>query len=300
MCTEGTLTALNDYTCDCSSTGYQGTLCEQIASCTASNDITKDGSVGSFYCINGGSVSGHTGNCICCDCIAGFGGPHCADTACGENEHVSGGVCTACPSGKFRAAGDLVQSFYKTSTQGQCLSDAYHTDNIYGRTPVQCYLYCQAQGSQYQHYLLGGEHDAAGPGFNGRCYCGVQDPLTCTRSTDYWWVWDMTKRDTECAGELMDKLYAYTADATCRGALEYTFTAEDTIEGCAQACFGKVTADLTDKDGVSANIHSRMVSKHSGSTTRQQVVSAANAKEVRFSEAMVLDRLLIYLLLLMR
>ena len=252
VCTEGTFTALNDYTCDCTSTGFTGSNCEQLSSCTASADVTKDGSDGTFYCINGGTVSGHTGNCICSDCNSGFGGPHCADTACGENEHISGGVCTACPSGKFRPAGDLVQSFYKTSTQGQCQASGYVTNGAYGYTPVQCYNYCKGLGSQYNNYLLGGEMNVNGPAANGRCYCGTLDPLTCTRLSDFWHVWDMTKRDTECSGELIDKLYAYTADATCRGALEYTFTAEDTIEGCAQACFGKVTADLTDKDGTSA------------------------------------------------
>jgi hypothetical protein len=35
--------------------------------------------IGSFYCINGGTVNGTTGACTCTNCDTGFQGPNCAD-----------------------------------------------------------------------------------------------------------------------------------------------------------------------------------------------------------------------------
>ena len=45
--------------------------------CTASTASYKDGSDGSFYCINGGTVGGTTGACTCSTCNAGYEGTSC-------------------------------------------------------------------------------------------------------------------------------------------------------------------------------------------------------------------------------
>ena len=43
--------------------GYSGTNCQVADACTASTVASKDGSDGTFYCINGGTVGGTTGAC---------------------------------------------------------------------------------------------------------------------------------------------------------------------------------------------------------------------------------------------
>ena len=45
--------------------------------CTASSTPSDDGSNGSFYCVNGGSVSGVAGACTCTGCDPGFSGASC-------------------------------------------------------------------------------------------------------------------------------------------------------------------------------------------------------------------------------
>ncbi len=44
--------------------------------CTASADSSKDGSDGNFYCINGGTIGGTSGECTC-TCNAGYEGTNC-------------------------------------------------------------------------------------------------------------------------------------------------------------------------------------------------------------------------------
>ena len=46
-------------------------------SCTASTVSSKDGSDGTFYCINGGNVGGTAGLCTCTSCNAGYEGASC-------------------------------------------------------------------------------------------------------------------------------------------------------------------------------------------------------------------------------
>ena len=45
--------------------------------CSSSTDSFKDGSDGTFYCINGGTVGGTTGSCTCTSCDAGYEGASC-------------------------------------------------------------------------------------------------------------------------------------------------------------------------------------------------------------------------------
>ena len=92
-------------------------------SCTASSVLSKDGSDGVFYCINGGTVGGTTGACTCTSCIEGYGGASCEtagacststdpnkDGADGSFYCINGGTvggtagsgsctCTSCNSG---------------------------------------------------------------------------------------------------------------------------------------------------------------------------------------------------------
>lgn len=45
--------------------GYEGASCQTASTCSASTDSGKTGDDGSFYCINGGTVSGTAGSCAC-------------------------------------------------------------------------------------------------------------------------------------------------------------------------------------------------------------------------------------------
>eukprot|EP00519_Triparma_laevis_P006083 CAMPEP_0182519878 /NCGR_PEP_ID=MMETSP1321-20130603/45326_1 /TAXON_ID=91990 /ORGANISM="Bolidomonas sp., Strain RCC1657" /LENGTH=578 /DNA_ID=CAMNT_0024727869 /DNA_START=240 /DNA_END=1974 /DNA_ORIENTATION=+ len=54
--------------------------------CVASTSSYDDGSNGTFYCINGGSVGGFLGACSCTSCNMGFSGPSCE--SCTKNPTV--------------------------------------------------------------------------------------------------------------------------------------------------------------------------------------------------------------------
>ena len=52
------------------------------------NDDSKNGDDGIFYCINGGTVSGTTGSCLCTGCDPGFGGASCETAgACSASDN---------------------------------------------------------------------------------------------------------------------------------------------------------------------------------------------------------------------
>ena len=68
------------YTVSGTSSCDAGTLTAAMCSanpCSASTDSSKDGSDGTFYCINGGTVGGTTGSCTCTSCDAGYEGLSC-------------------------------------------------------------------------------------------------------------------------------------------------------------------------------------------------------------------------------
>ena len=50
-------------TCTSCNPGHEGASCQTASACTVSAVSTKDGSDGTFYCINGGTVGGTTGSC---------------------------------------------------------------------------------------------------------------------------------------------------------------------------------------------------------------------------------------------
>ena len=67
--------------------------------CAVSTSSPKDGSDGTFFCINGGSVGGITGSCTYTSCNAGCGRPSC---------ETAGGCSTSTNSSKDGSDG----SFY--------------------------------------------------------------------------------------------------------------------------------------------------------------------------------------------
>ena len=80
---------------------------DNTCSCTASSTSSKDGSDGTFYCINGGITGGTTGSCTCTSCDTGYEGDNCHTAIlCPANERVASKVCTACAAGTTNAAGD--------------------------------------------------------------------------------------------------------------------------------------------------------------------------------------------------
>ena len=82
---------------------------DTTCSCTASSTSSKDGSDGTFYCINGGTAGGTTGSCTCTSCDAGYEGDNCHTAIlCAANQRVVSNACTACAEGTQNAAGDEV------------------------------------------------------------------------------------------------------------------------------------------------------------------------------------------------
>ena len=57
-----------------------------ISACVATSTSTDDGTTGNFYCINGGTVGGKTGNCTCMSCNTGYGGVNCSTADCNFNK----------------------------------------------------------------------------------------------------------------------------------------------------------------------------------------------------------------------
>ena len=80
---------------------------DNTCSCTASSTSSKDGSDGTFYCINGGITGGTTGSCTCTSCDTGYEGDNCHTAIlCAANQRVVSKACTACAPGATNAAGD--------------------------------------------------------------------------------------------------------------------------------------------------------------------------------------------------
>ena len=73
-------TCNSGYTVSGTSSCREGTLTAATCSanpCTASPTSGKDGSDGTFYCINGGTIGGTTGSCTCTSCDIGYEGDNC-------------------------------------------------------------------------------------------------------------------------------------------------------------------------------------------------------------------------------
>ena len=95
--TEGTT---GSCTCTSCQGGYGGASCETADACSTSTDPSKDGSDGSFYCINGGTVGGSAGSCTCTSCNAGYEGVSCQTASACDNAAASidFGVASPCTS----------------------------------------------------------------------------------------------------------------------------------------------------------------------------------------------------------
>ena len=97
------------YTVSGTSSCDAGTLTAATCSanlCSTSTDSTKDGSDGTFYCINGGTVGGTAGSCNCTSCDAGYEGVSCqAELLCSTNQRVKDNACISCPAGTANTHG---------------------------------------------------------------------------------------------------------------------------------------------------------------------------------------------------
>ncbi|MDA9097449.1 hypothetical protein N9L76_00790 [bacterium] len=54
-----------------------GSIWTYDTNCYASTDTSKDGTDGTFYCINGGTIGGSVGACTCTSCDTGYSGTSC-------------------------------------------------------------------------------------------------------------------------------------------------------------------------------------------------------------------------------
>ena len=236
-------------TCD---TGYAGTLlgCEIAVPCTASDNITKSGDDGHFYCINGGTATGFTGDCGC-SCAPGYSGTNCEVNIneCAPIPCQHGGVCS-----------DGIASYSCACADGysgeNCeIANACVASDIPGKTGTDGLIHCLSSGIV--------------SGVTGSCVCecndgydgpsiGCETRLLCVASdipdkngTDglFYCVNDGTIQGTtgtcscDCAAGYSD-LNCATADACTASSL----TEKDGSDGefyCINGVIGNVTGACT-------------------------------------------------------
>ena len=103
MSSDGTRVAIGAYQNDGTVSSDAGHVRVYDNLCTASADPNKDGSDGSFYCINGGTIGGTTGSCTCTSCDAGYGGVSC-QTASTQSCTCTQNICSCkLPDGTLTA-----------------------------------------------------------------------------------------------------------------------------------------------------------------------------------------------------
>ena len=127
------------------------------------HDSSKDGSDGTFYCINGGTVGGNTGSCTCA-CSAGYEGTNCQTAS----------ACTASISSKDGATGASTASTVVplVATTGSCTCTSCNAG--YGGASCQTTGACSTStdsskdGSDGTFYCING---GTVGGTSGSCAC---------------------------------------------------------------------------------------------------------------------------------
>ena len=119
---------IGSYDCQCNA-GYvgDGFVCAPSA-CVASSSASADGSDGNFYCVNGGSVLGVTGECACNNCGDGYTGPNCATPCFDMASEPSVSTCTSC-SGPLQL----------DCSSGECATGYTHFDPVSATCSANCY-----------------------------------------------------------------------------------------------------------------------------------------------------------------
>ena len=155
-------------TCTDCNPGYGDDRCMYKQICTASSDDSKTtGSDGTFYCINGGTASGLTEDCVCLGCNTGWEGDHCEIAkACSGSRDSSK---TTGDDGKYYCEHGTVSG---TTESCQCTDCATGYDGTHCQTAKSC------TSSSDQDMTSGA---------NGEFYCinggsigGVTESCTCT------------------------------------------------------------------------------------------------------------------------
>ena len=108
---------------------YVSTKVSPASACSASPDSTKDGSDGTFYCINGGTISGTAGSCAC-TCKPGYEGSNCQTINCTTSQYFDGSACQACPTYSSSTGG--------TATSCTCAANTYAAKSGNSWTCANC------------------------------------------------------------------------------------------------------------------------------------------------------------------
>ena len=158
------------YTLSGSRSCLRGTLTDttecQADPCTASSTPGDDGSDGTFYCVNGGTIGGTTGSCTCTDCNPGYESTSCQMAS----------ACTANPldSTKHGSDGSI-----------HC-GEHGSVDGVTGSCTCTCDLGWEGNGCETAGACSASD-DSAKDGGDGIFYCinggtvgGITDACTCT------------------------------------------------------------------------------------------------------------------------
>ena len=155
-------------TCTDCNPGYGDDRCAYKQICTASSDESKTtGSDGTFYCINGGTASGLTEDCVCIGCNTGWEGDHCE-------------IAKACSGSRdsSKTTGDDGKYYCEHGTVSGTTESCLCTDCATGYDGTHCQTAKSCTPSSDQDMTSGA---------NGEFYCinggsigGVTESCTCT------------------------------------------------------------------------------------------------------------------------
>ena len=179
-------------TCD---SGYSGTNCDTADPCTASADPTKDGSDGHFYCINGGTIGGTTGSCICSDCNTGYSGDSCQTESSGNSCVASADPNKDGSDGSFYCInGGTIGGTKGACTCSDC-NTGYSGDSCQTAGACTASTNSKKDGSDGHFYCINGGTIG---GTTGSCTCTCDSGYSGTNCTK---IGDGTcTKDAQCTG----------------------------------------------------------------------------------------------------
>ena len=162
--------------CTACNSGYGGGSCETAGACAASTDPSKDGSDGSFFCINGGTVGGTSGACTCKSCGSGYEGTNCQTASACDNAASSVAFGVAYPCTNLLASGSTCSptcnSGYSLTGLRSCMAGTLTDTAVCDPNICKSSTSASKDGSDGSFYCING---GTVGGTTGACTCTACD-----------------------------------------------------------------------------------------------------------------------------